>query len=64
MSTENTAEEVASSLRGISNQELMLPVEGYPKMSVTGLIKEVENLTEIGKVFITDWNKSTAHLQK
>jgi|GEM_PF-2593718 len=64
MSTENTAEEVASSLRGISNQELMLPVEGYSSMSVTNLIKEVENLTDMGKVFITAWNKSTAHLKQ
>jgi hypothetical protein len=58
--TNDEALEVANSLRGISNQEIMMPVHGFPKeIAVNKLIEEVENLTEIGQAFIVDWRKST-----
>ncbi len=63
--TKDEAMKVADSLRGISNQELALPVQGFPEeIAVSKLIDEVENLTEIGQAFIVDWKNSTDRYNK
>ncbi|MES2224894.1 MAG: hypothetical protein V4478_02810 [Patescibacteria group bacterium] len=63
--TQDEALKVADSLRGISDQELALPVQGFPKeIAVSKLIEEVESLTEIGQAFIVDWRRSTDRYNK
>ncbi|MDB5188802.1 MAG: hypothetical protein JWM92_400 [Candidatus Nomurabacteria bacterium] len=61
---QETASKVATELRGISNQELVIPINGFPSMAVNKLIKEVEGLTDIGKAFIPGWIKASSLLKK
>jgi len=64
MITETAAIETASILKGISNQSFMMPVKGYPAMAVSQIAVEVETLTDIGRVFLNDWIKSTHKYKK
>jgi len=55
--------QVIASLKGISNQQLLLPVKGYDRYSIDKLIKEIENATGVGQVFVNDWMEAIGKMK-
>jgi len=56
--------EILRHLNGVSNQSLIVPVMGDKDVPLYQLIIEVDNLTPLGRRFISDWIKTDSIIRR